>query len=111
MKFGRIFNMKVQVDELTKPDNTVLLAYPLTVDFEISRNTLASANTGRFRIYNLQENTRKQIFHDRYDTLNYRRVAFNAGYQDQRPLPLAFQGNIIQAYSVRQGSEWVSEIE
>lgn len=118
MKFGRTYSMTVQVDDIDTPSNVVVVNYPLTVEFEVIRNVQASANTGRFVVYNLKEGTRKRIFHDRFDTTTIRRVSFRAGYVNLlgaegpiQALPTIFQGNIISAYSYRKGQDWVTEIE
>lgn len=111
MKFQRTYSLKIQVDDFSKPNNTIEVDYPLTLDLDVSRSTLASANTGNFTIYNLKEETRRRIFHDRYATNIYRRVILSAGYQGQRPLPIIFQGNILCASSQRQGQDWLTHIE
>lgn len=107
MKFQRIFSMAIEIDA----DTVVQIQYPLTLVFDVNRNTLATSNTGHFRIYNLKPETRNQIFHDRNATLDYKRIKVQAGYEDQSPLPEIFTGNIIQAYSRREGTNWVTEIE
>ena len=106
MKFGLTYTMIVQGDQ-----NTHTIQSPLTIDFDVARNTLASANTARFVLYNLKESTRRDIFHDRYDTLNYKQVKFTAGYIKEPSLPVVFQGNITSAYSYRQGADWYTEID
>lgn len=137
MKLGRTYTMTIQVDPLGEPNNSVVVNFPLTLTFEISRSTLASANTGRFTIYNLKESTRKRIFKDRYATLpaDQRSLVLRAGYvqmtekritnltplslpstsalfiQDPNLLPVVFSGDILSAYSYRRGSDWITEIE
>lgn len=105
-KFGRRYQLKVQVSE----GETVTIEYPLTLEVEIERNTLASANTGRFVVLNLSPDTRRKIFHDRYDTLNFRAVELRAGYEGMDPLPLVFRGNVMWAFSYRRGTEFATEI-
>ncbi len=110
MKFGRTYSMKIQIDDAL---NAVQVAYPSTLEFNVVRNTFASANTGSFTIYNLGEDRRRQIFHDRYDTLNYRQVILQAGYQsdDNTPLCTIFQGNIRSAYSYKRKQDWTTVID
>jgi hypothetical protein len=107
MKFGRIYSMTIQVSET----QTVVVEYPLTLEFSITRNTLASANQATFRLKNLKADTRTQIYHDRFDTGHYRGIILRAGYEKESPLPVIFQGNIQQASSYRQGVDWITEIE
>ena len=107
MKFGRIYRMTINIDQ----GETVTIEFPLTLILDVSRNTLASANRGHFQIYNLKPDTRNKIFHDRYDTTSYQQIILQAGYEKESPLPVIFQGNIIQASSYRQGTNWITEIE
>lgn len=111
MKLNRDYTMLVQVAELAGSNNTVQINHPLTLSFDITRNTLASANTGRFQIYNLKESTRRLIFHERWQTLDYRQIVLRAGYESDRPLPVIFQGNLVSALSYRSGPDWITEIE
>ena len=130
MKFGRLFELRVQVgagagqiptpgpiksitDATTIPVRTNLLsmAYPLTLQFEVSRNVMASANTGRFTIMNLAESTRLRIALARHDYLTFKNVQLLAGYDNGSRLPLIFNGNINAAYSARQKTDWMTTIE
>lgn len=89
---------------------------PITVEFEITRQNLASLNTATFTVYNLAEPTRMAIFHDLYDISTYLPVIFYAGYYTQTPdtdsfLAQCFKGHIKQAYSVREGQNYKTIIE
>jgi hypothetical protein len=110
MKFGRTFSMRIQIDDEL---NAVEFDYPLTVEFNIVRNTFASANTGSFTIYNLGIDRRRQIYHDRYDTLNYRQIIMQAGYTSDQNTPLAtiFQGNVQSGYSFKRKQDWTTKLE
>jgi hypothetical protein len=107
VKFGKRHRLTIQVDDA---GNSVVIEYPITVDFDIQRTLFSGANTGRFTIYNLSPNTRNQIFHDRYDVRVYRGIIYQAGYVGQDPLPIIFQGNVQVAYSARKKADWVTEI-
>ncbi len=107
MKFGRTFRLTVDVSDT----ESIVIDYPLTLIFDVSRNTLASANRGHFQIYNLKPDNRLKVYHDRYDTQTYRQIVLQAGYEDESPLPTIFRGNIIQASSYRAGTNWITEIE
>lgn len=129
MKFGRTYRLNVQVGDsqplavvggtavptrtgpLSSNPEAVNIEFPLTLYLDVSRNTLASANKGYFKIINLKEETRRKIFHDRYNTLTYRQIVLTAGYESEPKLPIIFQGNILSAYSYRQKQDWVTEIE
>ncbi len=116
MKFQRTWNAVIQVADNTATigpsiAQTVTVGYPLTIMFHVSRNTLASANTGSFRIYNLSEKNRMMILKDRWSPEIYRQIIVYAGYQTEPKLPVIFQGNILSAQSYREGVDWITEIE
>ena len=102
--------MRIQIDDEL---NAVEIDYPLTLEFEVTRNTFASANTGRFTLYNLGEDTRRQVYHDRYDMLTYRQIVLQAGYESQQNTPLAtiFQGNVRSAYSYKHKENWTTVLD
>lgn len=93
--------------------NTVVVGYPLTVEFSIERNTFASANTGNFNIYNLAPSTRSAkgglLFQDRFNATNQKFVTFKAGYNGN--LITCFRGRIQEAYSKRSGTEVITSIQ
>lgn len=107
MKFGRNYELYLELDPVTK--DTVIIRPPLTLQFNIVRNTLASMNTAHFSVFNLTEQTRRKIFHDRYDTQTYRRVVLKAGYGSD--LAIVFRGQMRMANSVRRGVDWITNIE
>lgn len=104
-KYNRNYLLLVQ-----KKDGTTLqIKRPFTVEFDIHRNSLSSANVASFRIYNLAPNNRSQIRKDQFDWGDLRTISFAAGYGDN--LSLAFGGNISQAWSVREGTNMITQIE
>lgn len=104
-KYNRNYVLLVQKKDFT----TLKIQLPFTVEFDIHRNSLSSANTCSIRIYNLNPNNRAQIRKDQFDFGDLRTIAFAAGYGDK--LSLAFQGNISQAWSVREGNNMITQIE
>lgn len=120
MKFGRTYNLTIEVEnqlanQLSNGNfgrnNVVIISYPLTLNFNVSRTTQSTNNIGKFRIYNLSPDTRKLIFHDRVQIDQYRQIILQAGYETEPKLPIIFQGNINYAYSYREGPDWITEIE
>lgn len=104
-KYNRNYELVIQ-----KRDGTFLrITRPFTVEFDIHRNSLSSANTCSIRIYNLNQNSRNQIRKDQFDFGDLRTIGFSAGYGDK--LSLAFAGNITQAWSVREGTNMITQIE
>jgi hypothetical protein len=106
VKFQRTYTMAIQGETAIH-----VVSYPLTLELDVKRNTLASANTGHFRIRNLKLDTRRDIHKDQYTDLEYRSIVVQAGYLKESPLPTIFRGNISWAYSYRQGVDWITEIE
>ena len=89
------------------------VSYPLTIEFSIIRNHLASSNEAEFTIYNLNSESREQIIHDSWDLTTRKGVQFYGGYvpTGSGMLPRCFNGVAREAYSVRQGSEWRTHIK
>ncbi len=104
-KFGRNYLLTVQTQ-----NNELLEIDPnLTIEFDITRNTLTSANVCSIRILNLSQNHRNQIRKDVMDYNNYKLVQLAAGFGTN--LPIIFTGNISQCWSAREGSNFVTSIE
>lgn len=104
-KYNRNYILFIQKKDFT----TLKVTLPFTVEFDIHRNSLSSANVASIRIYNLSPNNRSQIRKDQFDFGDLRTISLMAGYGDN--LSLAFQGNISQAWSVREGNNMITQIE
>lgn len=111
-KFGRNYVLNVQ----THPSSAFALGDqpfitvqpPFTMEFDIIRNTLSSANNCNIRVYNLSEKKRNQILHDQYVAPNTQ-VNLRAGYQDD--MFLIFSGWINKCWSVREGNNFITQIQ
>jgi hypothetical protein len=88
---------------------SLVIEPPFTLEFDIARTTLASCNTAKLRIYNLGQHNRNFIRFNFSNTGQFQQVQLNAGYGNN--LPLVFTGNISQAFSVREGVNFITEIE
>lgn len=104
-KFGRNYSLDIQ----TQDGSTLTIAPPFTVEFDITRNILSSANVSSIRVYNLNANHRSQIRKNITDLGDLRLIQLKAGYGDN--IPIVFSGNITQAWSVREGTNFISQIE
>lgn len=122
MKSQRAFWMQVQ-----GASQTWIFQSPLTLELDVTRAMFQSLADGTFRLYNLAESTRRDVYQDWSDQGTYRQVTLRAGYRSwtnglQGPvlagqsalnfqaLPMIFSGNITQAYSQREGPNWVTTI-
>lgn len=98
---------------------------PLTLELDVTRAMFQGLGEGVFRIFNLNESTRRDIYQDWNDQGSYRQVILRAGYrswatvygppnpngvQNLQSLPLIFSGNIMKAASQREGSSWVTTV-
>jgi hypothetical protein len=104
-KFGRNYRM----DIFNPAGEKISISFPITLQFNITRNTLASANSGQFTLYNLNETTRNRIFKDRYTNTQYWRVQLFAGYGNR--LFEVFRGQIYEAYHTKKATEWITNID
>jgi hypothetical protein len=104
-KFGRNYILLVQLQD----GSTLTIQPPFTVEFDITRNILTSANVCSIRIYNLGVINRNQIEFNIYNQTEFRAVQLLAGYGNT--LATIFHGNITQAWSVREGVNFITQIE
>lgn len=104
-KFGRNYILNVQ----TQGGSTLTIRLPFTIEFDITRNVLTSANVSQIRVYNLNANHRSQIRKNINDYGDNRIIQLLGGYGDN--LALLFEGNITQAWSVREGVNFITQIE
>jgi len=106
-KFGR--NYVLGVATTTDGPVDLFIKPPFTLEFDITRNTLTSANVCQVRVYNLSEANRNKIRHNVSDYGSYKALILKAGYGDN--LPKVFSGNISQAWSVREGTNMITQME
>jgi hypothetical protein len=106
VKFGRDYQFMVE-----GATGVHVINYPLTLQFDIVRSTCGDSNVGKFTVMNLAASSRKDIYMDRYATQIFRKIQLKAGYDSEPQLPLIFNGDIRQAFSYRNETEWVTEIE
>lgn len=104
-KLQRIYRL----DVFTPEGLQITIRPPFSIEFSITRNTLASANKASITLYNLGPSTRSRIFKDRFSITEYYRVELFAGYGNR--LHRVFTGNILEAYSYRRQTEWITEID
>lgn len=120
MKNQRCFWMQVQ-----GATRTWTFQSPLTLEVNVTRASFNSLADGVFRLANLAESTRADIYQDWNDQGTYRQVTVRAGYRswatvygppnaqglpNLQALPLIFQGNITKASSEREPATWMTTI-
>lgn len=104
-KFQRNYILEIE----TFGGGSIVIRPPLTLEFDIVRDVHSSANTCTVRIINLSSTTRQKIRYDFFDFGNVRKIELKAGYGDT--IPTIFTGNMSRAWSFRQGTEYITQIE
>lgn len=104
-KFGRTYQLIADAAS----GQRVEVKLPFTLEFDVIRNTLSSANTSSIRVINLGEQTRKLLYKDKFAYNIYRSVELKAGYGDT--MPTIFKGNVQRCWSVRRGVDFITELE
>lgn len=122
-KFNPVYELRVEVERGTAAQKTlpfaeraneyVTITLPYSVEFDISRQNLASAQTGHFTIRGLGEADRNAIQKDAFNTTQLRALQFHAGYDSPGGtfMALCFNGTVLTAYSYRDGETWVTDID
>lgn len=112
-KFGLNYQMTIQGAGMD-----IVIPFPFTIEFDIIRANYSSTNEGNFRIYNLSPIHQNQILFDQYvgqflppDVPQILSVTLQAGYGPGPNWPVVFTGNVIRAYSVREGTDFITNIQ
>ena len=66
-KFGRKYKLTVEIDTDGEKPQAIEITNPLTLQYDIERNTSSSLNQGTLNLYNLSEKNRNIIFQNRFD--------------------------------------------
>ena len=103
-KFGRNYRL----DIFTPSGRHITIAPPFSIQFNLQRAVLSSSNRGDVILYNLSPATRNQIYKDRYSLVTEWPIILHAGYGNR--LHTIFKGKIFEAYSYKQGTEWLTKI-
>lgn len=104
-KFGRNYILEIQ----TQSGSMLTIEPPFTIEFDITRNILTSANVSSIRVYNLNANHRSQVRKNKNDFGDLRLIRLQAGYE--KNLSVIFEGNITQSWSVREGNSFITQLE
>lgn len=107
-KFRRNYHFTVQVED---GGREVIVEPPFTLQLDITRNLLEASNVCQVRLYNLSKLRRNQIYFNQNDYAGgfFRRMTLKAGYGDD--LSTIFIGNVSQAWSSREGTNFITQVE
>lgn len=112
-KFNRRFKLTYQIND----EEALIVRSPLTIEFDIQRNTASSLNSAVIKIYNLSLKNRNLLFKSRTnlnDLTDRKYVILQAGYETalnkDSEMSVIFQGYILEADSYREGSNIITYI-
>ena len=103
LKIGRNYIAEVQTQLLEYR----FIQYPITCNFDITRNQTSSMNSCHFEFLNLSKKNRDDLYCDFYQGSS-RMIHFRAGYGNN--LMTCFTGTITEAHSRREGVDFITEI-
>lgn len=115
MKFGRSYQLTATGTSGVPID----IGFPLTIDFTVTHNLQASANSVQVSLYGLSYTNRSELVLNQYNLAQLYPLTLRAGYASQQPLgllsstnslPIIFDGFAHTAYTERNGSELITRI-
>lgn len=106
MKFLRNYEIRIK----TPNGELITIAPPVSVQFDIDRAVMATQNNASVTFYNLAQSTRDKIYKDKFMYTQYWQMFILAGY-GPNDLYEIFRGNIQEAYSYKQNTEWITHID
>jgi hypothetical protein len=104
-----------EIQILTPKGEAVNIRPPFSVNFQITRNVMASANKCSLTIFNLGANTRAKLYKDRFNLTDYWQITIKASYLGRNTamglsggvsLPTVFQGSIYECSSQKKQINW-----
>ena len=81
---------------------------PFTSEIQITRQIQNGPPEANLTVYNLNMNTRENLYFDRFNFGGYRIIEIYMGYGGQ--MSLCFKGNVMECYSVRKGVNFETHI-
>lgn len=112
-KFNPHYKLKLRYLQGDKIVEAVITD-PISIRFNVSKNTFQSSNTTRITVYNMDAEHREGMYHDRllFNIEKTKTVTLYAGYGDAKTnLTLISFGYVQQCYSTRQGTDIITEID
>jgi len=103
-KFQRNYTLSVE----DRGGQIITITLPLGIRFDVTRNTLSSANSCKISIFNLSRNIREDLRKNQWETWDVRDMTLRAGYGDN--MPIIFTGMLMQGSSVREGATYVTNL-
>lgn len=106
MKFLRNYEIRIK----TASGQEFTITPPISATFDVDIKIGSSVNNCNVTLYNLSPETRNYLYKDKYTNNLYWQMSILAGYGDT-DLYEIFRGNILQSFSYKKNTEWITEIE
>lgn len=103
-RFGRKYRMYIQ----DRQGVTIKIELPFSLEFDVQRSNLSSANVISIKLYNLGPRTRDRLRKDPFDFGLLRFIRLEAGYGDD--LALIANAHVSTCQSYRNGTDYITEI-
>lgn len=104
MKFDRSYSINIK----NPAGVSLTIEPPFSADIQVDRSMRATMNNCDITLYNLSPSTRNQIYKDKYTWTQRWQMSVMAGYG--KNLFQIFLGNITEAYSYKQNTDWITKI-
>ena len=103
-KFGRNYSIEIG----TLDGKSLTFKLPVTIEFDINRNSMQSLNTSEFTLYNLSPEHRRLLQKNQFNFASKRYITFVAGYAGN--ISVAYTGEVLECNSYRQGVDYLTNI-
>jgi hypothetical protein len=91
----------------------LVISTPFTIEFDIQRNSYTSTNLAHLRLYNISLYNRNLLTLDQFENslADAIYITLSAGYGAGPYYPAVFIGNAQRAYSIREGTNFITVID
>lgn len=104
MKLGRNYQLVIH----PPGEEALVISPPFSLSAQVNRSVMSSTNECSLELFNLAPATRAKLHKDRYTFTEYWGMQLSVGYDRLYEI---FRGNIREAWSSKQGTEWITRIE
>jgi len=108
-RIHRVTFIPIDIDG-NKIGEPIVVESPLTLEFNIIREPFSEAASASLGLYNLNPETRSQLFYDFLDMENIRQVDVEAGYIDGK-FDLIYRGRVDHAFVEKKNVDVILRVE
>lgn len=112
MAYNRIYRLVVTPIDIygNVIGKSIVVTNPITLRFNVQRMPFGGACQATFDVYNLNPETRKELFLDFYDSKNIRQVKLEAGYEGGK-FDVIYRGRIMTSKPQKTRTDVIMHIE